>query len=96
MGGMASQITGVSSVYSTVCSGADQKKTSRLRVSGLCEGNSPGTGEFHTQRASNVEMIRFDDVIMANVHYPANSSINGCQLQSLQIRILDCEVRDKH
>ena len=28
------------------------KKTSKLRVTGLCEGNSPVTGEFPAQRAS--------------------------------------------
>ena len=28
-------------------------KTSKLRVTGLCEGNSPLTGEFPAQRASN-------------------------------------------
>ena len=33
------------------------KKTSKLRVTGLCEGNSPVTGEFPSQRASNVENI---------------------------------------
>ena len=31
------------------------KKTSKLRVTGLCAGNSPVTGEFPTQRASNAE-----------------------------------------
>ena len=31
------------------------KKTSKLRVTGLCEGNSPGTGEFPTQIASYAE-----------------------------------------
>ena len=31
------------------------KKTSKLRVTGLCEGNSPVTGEFPAQRASNAE-----------------------------------------
>ena len=31
------------------------KKTSKLRVTGLCDGNSPGTGEFPTQMASNAE-----------------------------------------
>ena len=31
------------------------KKTSKLRVIGLCAGNSPETGEFHAQRASNAE-----------------------------------------
>ena len=30
-------------------------KTSKLRVIGLCEGNSPVTGEFPAQRASNAE-----------------------------------------
>ena len=31
------------------------KKTSKLRVTGLCSGNSPGTGEFPAQMASNAE-----------------------------------------
>ena len=31
------------------------KITSKLRVTGLCEGNSPGTGAFPAQRASNAE-----------------------------------------
>ena len=33
------------------------KKTSRLRVTGLCAENSPVTGEFPAQRASNVENV---------------------------------------
>ena len=33
------------------------KKTSKLRLNGLCEGNSQGTGEFPAQRASNAENI---------------------------------------
>ena len=33
------------------------KKTAKLRVTGLCEGNSPVTGEFHTQMASNAENV---------------------------------------
>ena len=36
--------------------GADNKK-SKLRVTGLCAGNSPVTGEFPAQRASNVENV---------------------------------------
>ena len=40
------------------------KKTPKLRVTSLCEGNSPVTGEFPTQRASNAEKFPFDDVIM--------------------------------
>ena len=50
-----SQIAGASIICPTVCSGADQRKTSKLRVTGLCEGNSPVTGEFPAQKASNVE-----------------------------------------
>ena len=33
------------------------KKTSKLRVTDLCEGNSPLTGEFPAQVASNVENL---------------------------------------
>ena len=33
------------------------KKTSKFRVTGLCAGNSPVTGEFPTQRASNAENV---------------------------------------
>ena len=33
------------------------KKTSKLRVTGLCEGNSPGAGEFAAQMASNAENV---------------------------------------
>ena len=64
MRAMAYQITGVSIVYSTLGSGLDKKK-SKLRVTGLCAGNSPVIGKFPTQKASNAENIfPFDDVIM--------------------------------
>ena len=33
------------------------KKTSKVRVTGLCAGNSPVTGEFPTQMASDVENV---------------------------------------
>ena len=33
------------------------KKPSKLRVTGLCEGNSPVTGEFSVQRANNAENV---------------------------------------
>ena len=33
------------------------KKTSKLRVTGLCVGNSLVTGEFNAQRASNAESV---------------------------------------
>ena len=37
--------------------GRRSKKTSNLRVTGLCAGNSPGTGEFPAQKASNAENV---------------------------------------
>ena len=41
-------------------------KTTKFRVTGLCEGNSPVTSEFPSQRASNAENFHFpyDDVIL--------------------------------
>ena len=56
MSAMASQIISFMIVYSIVYSGADQK-ISNLRVTGLCVGNSPVTGEFPAQRASNAENV---------------------------------------
>ena len=64
---MASQITSISIAYSTVFSGADKKKTPKLRATGLCEGYSLVTREFSAQRASNVEKVsiwwRHDDLV---------------------------------
>ena len=58
MSAMASQITSLTIVYSTVYSGADQSKhKKKLRVTGFCAGNSPGTGEFPAQMASNAEIF---------------------------------------
>ena len=57
MGAMASQITSLTIVYSTVYSGADQRKTLKLRVNGLCVGNSPGSSEFPAQMASYAENV---------------------------------------
>ena len=54
---MASQITSLTIVYITVYSWRRSKKTLKLRVTGLCVGNSPVTGEFPAQRASNAENV---------------------------------------
>ena len=45
MGAMASQITSLVIVYSTVVQ-AQIKETSKLHITGLYEGNLPVTGEF--------------------------------------------------
>ena len=34
-----------------------RRSTSKLRVTGLCAGNSPGTGEFPAQMTSNAENV---------------------------------------
>ena len=66
MGTIASQITSLTIVYSTVYSDADQRKhqSSAQAVkrcdrafTGLCAGNSPETGEFPAQMASNAENV---------------------------------------
>ena len=53
MSAIASQITSLTIVYLRRRS----QKTSKFRVTGLREGNSPVTGEFPTQRASNAENV---------------------------------------
>ena len=54
MNSITSEITNFSIVYLFECR---SKKTSKLRVTGLCAGNSPGTGEFPAQMASNAENV---------------------------------------
>ena len=49
---IASQITSLTIVYSPCLFRHRSKKTSKLRVTGLCEGNSPGTSEFPAQNVS--------------------------------------------
>ena len=82
MSAMASQITGVS----VICPGRSfvperrSKKASKLRVTGLCEGNSSVTGEFPAQRANNAKNISIRwrhhsywyDTILASVEYRSN------------------------
>ena len=59
---MASQITSFTIVYSTVYSRRISKKTSKLRVTGICEGNSP-VNSAHKGPVTR-KMFPFDDVIM--------------------------------
>ena len=55
---VGSRITSLTIVYLTVYSGAvHSKSTSKLRVTGLCARNSPVTGEFPAQMASNAENV---------------------------------------
>ena len=57
MSAITSKITSLTIVYSTVYSYADQSKHQSSRVTGFCAGNSPVTGEFPAQMASNAENV---------------------------------------
>ena len=49
-----------------VCIRCRAKKTSKLRVTGLCEGNSPGPVNSPHKGQITRKMFPFDDVIMLN------------------------------
>ena len=57
MGAMTSQITSLTIVYSSIFFRRRSKKTSKLRVTGLCVGNSPVAGEFPAQMDNNAENV---------------------------------------
>ena len=61
------------------------RKTSKLRVTGLCVGNSPGTGEFPAQMASNAENVS----IWLRHHQILNwNTIKGGRMTVIDIRFL--------
>ena len=65
MGAMASQITSLASVYSTVYSGAAQRKYQSSESLAFVWGIHRGPVEFTAQMASNAEVFfPLDDVIM--------------------------------
>ena len=72
MSAMVSQITSLMIVYSTVYSRCRSKKPSKHRVTGLCKGNSPVTGEFPAQRTSNSENVSIwwchHDIFLSSHH----------------------------
>ena len=68
---MAYQLTSPTIVYSRVLFRCKSKETSKLRVTGLCEWNSPVAGEFPAQRASNAENVSI---------WWCHHVINGCAI----------------
>ena len=87
MSALASQITSLPIVYSTVYSRSRSKKTLKLRVTGLCVGNSPVTGEFPAQRASNAENVSIwwrHHVYHCLILYPMYSIRRGHQCLSFR------------
>ena len=72
--------------------GRRSKKTSKLRVTGLCSGNSPVTGEFPAQRAITRKMFPFDDVIMHRIfHVWIRSDIGGVRYRLLKFVMSDSD-----
>ena len=61
------------------------KKTSKLRVTGLCVGNSPGTGEFPAQMASNAENV--------SIWWRHHDSLRRRRLFSIRIPIINLSLR---
>ena len=86
---MASPITSLKIVYSTVYSMLRSKKTSKIRVTGLCAGDSSVTGEFPTQRANHAEKVsvwwRHDD--NKKYHGSIGEVVAPLSWRSLQVRI---------
>ena len=67
------------------------KKTSQLPVTGLCEGNSPVTGEFPPKRASNVE----NDSIWRR-HRALSNVVARINAVSVMVRIFPDGSLDNH
>ena len=70
--------------------GCRSKKTSKLHVTGICTGNSLGTGEFPAQMASNAENVSIDDIILLfivdfPIRRPNCNCITVSQSQSLSV-----------
>ena len=69
------------------------KKTSKLRVTGVCAGDSPGTGEFPAQMASNAENVSIwwrHHVQLAFKLLPMHGEMLSCVLHTTKIIIYAC------
>ena len=62
---MASQITSLTIVYSTIYSATDQRKHQSSASMTFSEGNSPVTGEFLHKGPVTLKMFPFDDFVKA-------------------------------
>ena len=84
MSTMASQITSVTIVCLTADSGGDHKKTSKLCITGPCEGNSPLTHEFPAQKTSTVENV--------SIWWRHHELGQFCRQQHISVYFTDCTV----
>ena len=74
------------------------KKTSKLHVTGLCAGNSPGTGEFPAHKwPVTRKMFSFGDVIMAykSAFYIETGSMFLACTCYMHLNVKSCTTRDQ-
>ena len=81
MGAMASEISSFTIVYSTVYSGANQRKHQSSASLAICVGNSP-VNSPHKWPVTR-KMLPFDDVIMVNTLelLPSSTKLSVCKQQ---------------
>ena len=91
MGAMASQITSLTTVYSSHLFRRRSKKTSKLSDTGLCEGNSlvPAQMASNAENFSNLKSSSWDISIIKNLWSVLSRRINGVNpLPKMQLRFL--------
>ena len=72
------------------------KKTSKLRVTGICEGNSPVTGEFPHKGPVTRKMVPFDDVIMTTCAGTSDDKAGIMTVQSISVDHMSSYCRNKY
>ena len=72
------------------------KKTSKLRVTGICEGNSPVTGEFPHKGPVTRKMVPFDDVIMTTCAGTSDDKAGIMTAQSISVDHMSSYCRNKY
>ena len=75
---MASQITSFRIELFTIVNHSFKRrsnKTSKLRTTVLCEGNSPVIGDFSAQSLSDADIFSFDDANLCYVNSTSNSLV---------------------
>ena len=95
MSAMASQMTGISIVHSTVCSGADQRKHQSSASLAFVRGFT-GDRWFPAQRTCDAEMFAFDDVIMFNWVNHSDRNIRRSQFCERHLHFHDNVIKWKH
>ena len=92
MNTIASQITSLTIVYSTLYSGADQRKHKKFCVTGLCAGDSPGPVNSPHKWPVTRKMFPFHDVIMCrpnrrNIHIKRIIQFTTSQWQNRHVAV---------